>query len=60
MTTCEASVREDVPAPVCPDGEPLRTLPLDWPGLIDPPTGYAVMSYPYWLRWKETLCAVPS
>ncbi len=45
--------------PVVRDGRPLRTLPLDWPGLVDPPTAYRTLTYPYWRRWLEEPCAVP-
>lgn len=43
---------------VSPDGKPLRTLPIDWPGLVDAETGYKTITYPYWRREAEELCAV--
>lgn len=45
--------------PVVRDGLPLRTLPPDWPGLDRPTLAYRTMTYPYWLRADEELCAVP-
>ena len=33
--------------PVVLDGKPLRNLPLDWPGLVDPDVGYGNLTYPY-------------
>lgn len=44
--------------PVVRDGRALRTLPPDWPGLVDPPLGYRCLTYPYWLHEKEELCAI--
>jgi len=42
------------------DGAPLRSLPLDWPGLrADAPTGYRCLTFPYWQRHREELVAVP-
>jgi hypothetical protein len=46
--------------PVVRDGAPLRPLPLDWPGLVDPAPGYACLTYPYWERAREEACAVPA
>lgn len=46
--------------PVMRDGAPMRPLPLDWPGLVDPPTGYHTLSPPYWDHAAEVLCAVPA
>lgn len=45
--------------PVVRDGAPLRPLPLDWPGLVDPPTAYHTLAPPYWDHAAEVLCAVP-
>ena len=45
--------------PVVRDGRPLRPLPADWPGLSGPRLAYASMTYPYWDRTREELCAVP-
>jgi len=45
--------------PVARDGAPLRTLPADWPGLVDPVIEHAVLTYPYWLEARAELCAVP-
>jgi len=44
--------------PVVRNGRPLRTLPHDWPGLDDPATAYATLTYPYWDHTREELCAV--
>lgn len=46
--------------PVLADGKPLRSLPLDWPGL-DPraPQMMAPLSYPYWDKTAaEFVCGV--
>lgn len=40
-------------------GKPLRALPLDYPGLVEPSRGYATLGLPRWDRSKETLCAIP-
>lgn len=46
--------------PVLRDGYPLRTLPLDWPGLRgDVEQAYAVPTPPYWDHARRALCAVP-
>jgi hypothetical protein len=45
--------------PIVRDGEPLRTLPADWPGLTAPELSYATLTYPYWQHEREVLCAVP-
>lgn len=45
--------------PVLRDGVPLRPLPLDWPGLVTYEPGYARLTYPYWDRPNEALCATP-
>jgi CRISPR type IV-associated protein Csf3 len=45
--------------PVVREGRALRPLPVDWPGLVDAELGYACLSYPYWQRPQEVLCAVP-
>jgi len=45
--------------PVLRDGVPLRPLPIDWPGLGDHEESYARLSYPYWDRSREELCAIP-
>ena len=45
--------------PVVCDGAPMRPLPLDWPGLVDPPTAYSTLTHPYWDHSAEQLCAVP-
>ena len=44
--------------PIVLDGQPLRTLPVDWPGLVEPATAYRTLTYPYWLQQTEQLCAV--
>jgi hypothetical protein len=45
--------------PVVRDGRPLRTLPADWPGLVEPMLGYATLDMPYWVMTRESICAVP-
>ncbi len=45
--------------PVVISGKPLRPLPPDWPGLVEPRQGYRTITYPYWLRENEQVCAVP-
>lgn len=44
--------------PVLLDGRPLRPLPLDWPGLGEHDQDYRCLTFPYWERHRETLCAV--
>lgn len=59
----EWTVRECKPwdgFPVVRDGAPLRPLPPDWPGLVEPEMGFACITYPYWLAEEEQVCAVPS
>lgn len=47
--------------PVVRDGLPTRPLPADWPGVReDAERAYAALSYPYWRRTEQELCAVPS
>lgn len=47
--------------PVLRDGLPLRSLPIDWPGLSeDAERGMACRTYPYWRRAHEELSAVPT
>lgn len=43
--------------PVMSFGSPLRTLPLDWPGLGECHKRMAVLYPPYFERWREELCA---
>lgn len=46
--------------PVLRDGQPMRPLPLDWPGLAeDAERRYCRATYPYWRRVDEVACAVP-
>ena len=45
--------------PVVRDGRPLRPLPPDWPGLVDPMLSRCSPTYPYWDKSTETVCAVP-
>ena len=45
--------------PVVRDGRPLRPLPLDWPGLVEPRQALQCMTYPYWDHTREVACAVP-
>lgn len=46
--------------PVVRDGKPMRPLPIDYPGLDAPDTGYSTLTYPYYQHTEERLCAVPS
>ena len=46
--------------PIARDGAPMRPLPADWAGLVDPSTGYHTLAPPYWGHEREELCAVPS
>lgn len=49
--------------PVARDGNPLRPLPPDWPGLTTVASEYRVLgcvSGPYWDHAREELCAVPA
>lgn len=43
--------------PVLRDGRPLRTLPLDWPGLGEHRVTHGVLAPPYYERHREELCA---
>lgn len=45
--------------PVVRAGKPLRPLPLDWPGLIDPNTTYRVLTPPNWDHSREQILACP-
>lgn len=46
--------------PVVRDGQPLRSLPPDWPGLSnDVERAFRVLEPPYWRRSAEELCVVP-
>lgn len=45
--------------PVVHQGRPLRTLPIDWPGLDAPRTAFRTLAPPYWDHSSEVLCAVP-
>lgn len=46
--------------PVMREGMPLRTLPLDWPGLApDAPRAEKTLTYPYWAHELEEVCACP-
>jgi hypothetical protein len=45
--------------PVVLDGKPLRPLPLDWPGLVEPAEGYGTLTFPYWDHVREDRCAMP-
>lgn len=45
--------------PVTRDGEALRHLPPDWPGLVDPGLRMGCVTYPYWVRSRETEIAAP-
>lgn len=45
--------------PVVRDGGALRNLPMDWPGLVEPIEGFANLTFPFWMREREELLAVP-
>lgn len=46
--------------PVLRDGEPLRSLPVDWPGLSNSAEqSMRCLLPPYWRRTMEEPCAVP-
>lgn len=45
--------------PVVHEGRALRTLPLDWPGLVSPRSAFRTLLPPYWDHSREALCAVP-
>lgn len=44
--------------PVSRDGVALRTLPADWPDLVNPVLGWRVLSPPYWEHAREERCAL--
>lgn len=44
--------------PVVREGRPLRTLPLDWPGLVEYEAGHRALTYPY-RKSAERPCASP-
>lgn len=46
--------------PVTREGQALRHLPADWPGLVDPAIKYSNLSFPYWRRSTEMVCATPA
>ena len=47
--------------PVVRDGQPLRPLPLEWPGIAATARrDYRVLVPPYYERWREQECVVPS
>lgn len=47
--------------PVVRNGQALRPLPIDWPGLSeDVEQAFRTLTYPYWQRHLEVLCAVPA
>lgn len=45
--------------PVVRDGKPLRPLPVDWPGLVEPALAYRPITFPYFTRARLELRAVP-
>ena len=45
--------------PVLRDGVPLRTLPVDWPGVSQARCGFDKLTYPYWDMSKEEPCLLP-
>lgn len=47
--------------PIVRDGQPMRPLPVDWPGLApEVEHRFAVQTFPYWRRTAEELLAVPA
>jgi CRISPR type IV-associated protein Csf3 len=44
--------------PVLLEGRPLRSLPLDWPGLGEHRIARRVLTPPYYERWRDEECAV--
>lgn len=44
--------------PVARDGKPLRPLPLDWPGLVEPMLARVPLMPPYWEPSRAEMCAV--
>jgi CRISPR type IV-associated protein Csf3 len=45
--------------PVVRNGRPLRPLPYDWPGLVDPFITYGTLTYPYWMYERNEKIACP-
>ncbi len=45
--------------PLVRDGQPMRPLPPDWPGIESPRLAYRVMRPPYYDHSSAELCAVP-
>lgn len=45
--------------PIVIHGVALRTLPVDWPWLVEPDVAHRCLTYPYWQHEKEEPCAVP-
>lgn len=45
--------------PVMRDGQPLRTLPLGYPGLVEPRTTMARLMFPYFIHENEEMVACP-
>jgi hypothetical protein len=46
--------------PVALGGQPLRPLPLDWPGVSpDANVAHRTLTYPYWANERRQLCYVP-
>lgn len=46
--------------PIVQEGRVMRPLPVDWPGLVGPSTAYTTLTYPYYERRHDEVCAVPS
>jgi CRISPR type IV-associated protein Csf3 len=44
--------------PVVLNGQALRNLPLDWPGLKDPNMGYGNLTYPYTAQLNPNECEI--
>lgn len=45
--------------PVVRDGQPLRALPREWPGVTGGSLGLAALTFPYWARDRREVCVVP-
>lgn len=41
------------------NGKAMRALPLDWPGLVESRQSFRNVTFPYWDKTREALCAVP-
>lgn len=44
---------------VSAEGKPMRQLSLDYPGLIEPRQSFRTLTFPYYDKTREELCAIP-